>query len=198
MRWGLAVLFVGLLAAPATASATIHTGGISFPEPTNPPSIGVPPPPLIEQGEFDHTVSVTYDDQAGTVTIRTEVFDPAHWSKHHSRTNFTLGPHCYQGPERERLYGVWEAGGSSAPSHEGEFRVIGEVNLEGFGGEVYSTGSFDGQAFTLTFQSPDFVNQEWYCFGYKPAGEGGVVEHQFYLNGYSTPSEPEPATPPNG
>ena len=39
------------LVAPGVASATIHTGRILFPEPHNPPSIGVPPPPAVQAKE---------------------------------------------------------------------------------------------------------------------------------------------------
>jgi hypothetical protein len=177
-----------VLAPPTIASATVHTGGIAFAEPTNPPRIGAPLPPLVEREEFDHTVSATYDDQAGTLTVRTEVFDPARWGERHRRTEITLGPRCYQGREPDRLYGVWEAG---------ESNVRGEVNLEGFAGQVYGTGSFDGQAFTVTFQSPYFTGKEWRCFTMTYAGEDLTPsernEQSFSLSGYPSQSQPAPA-----
>jgi hypothetical protein len=83
---------LGLL-APGSASATIHSGRIVFPEPHNPPSIGVPPPPAVQTKEFTREVIIRYDASAGTVTLRAEVFDPTLWGEQIGES-FKLGPKC--------------------------------------------------------------------------------------------------------
>ena len=81
------------LVAPGLASATIHTGRIVFPEPHNPPSIGVPPPPAVQTKEFTREVIIRYNASAGTVTLRAEVFDPTLWGEQIGES-FKLGSKC--------------------------------------------------------------------------------------------------------
>lgn len=161
-----------MLALPGSALATIHEGHIRFAEPTDPPSIGEAPTPLVEQDEFDQTVSVVYDDEAGTITLTTTVFDPGRWGERHEEESFRAGPSCT--PEEEGLYGElsgeWQA---KPPSEEVINGIVvshepgvteGTVRLSGIAGTVHGAGSFDGQAFSITFADPHFANLEWRCF----------------------------------
>jgi hypothetical protein len=157
-KWSvwLVVVVIGLL-APSGASAVVHTGGAQFEEPTNPPSIGAPPPPLVDTQEFDHTITATYDDQAGTLTVTVEVFDPAHWGARHTRDEFALGPKCEEGEAelQGRLFTETSGGTESA--------VDGSVTLKGYAGAVAGTGSFNGQFFSVAFHDAQFVGREWRC-----------------------------------
>jgi hypothetical protein len=72
-----AAVVVSLL-APSLAHATVHSGRIVFPEPQNPPSIGVPPPPAIQTRQHDHEVVIQYNASLGSVTFSAEVWDTGH------------------------------------------------------------------------------------------------------------------------
>ncbi len=155
------------LVAPGVASATIHTGRIVFPEPHNPPSIGVPPPPAVQTKESTREVIIRYNASAGTVTLRAEVFDPTLWGEQIGES-FKLGPKCLS--YEENLFHPLEfsANMSARPKRAGLLGeevggVTGEATLRGYTGHVSSTGMFNGRYFEITFTSSAFRNRNWRC-----------------------------------
>ena len=137
------------LIAPGVASATIHTGRIVFPEPHNPPSIGVPPPPVVQTKESTREVVIRYNASAGTVTLRAEVFDPTFWGEQIGES-FKLSPKCLSYDEDLFHPPKFSASMSARPKRAGLLGeevggVTGEATLRGYTGHVSSTGTFNGR-----------------------------------------------------
>jgi hypothetical protein len=155
------------LIAPGVASATIHTGRIVFPEPHNPPSIGVPPPPAVQTKESTREVIIRYNASAGTVTLRAEVFDPTLWGEQIGES-FKLGPKCLSYDESVFHPPDFSANMSARPKRMGLLGeevggVTGEATLRSYTGHVSSTGTFNGRYFEITFTSSAFRNRNWHC-----------------------------------
>jgi hypothetical protein len=162
----IAVLTVALV-APSVAGAAVHSGRAIFPEPGNPPSIGVPPPSADQTREYDREVVIHYDASVGSVTLSAEVWDPVYWGEKYGET-FSIGSKCKEGPlslfgpsdfeghiqaqPRERGLGGTERGG-----------VVGKATLRGYTGQVEATGVFNGKRFEITFRSSAFRNRNWRC-----------------------------------
>ncbi len=159
----MAVVVVGLV-TPGVAGAVVHSGRVVFPEPRNPPSIGVPPPPADQAHEDDREVVIRYNASLGSVTFSAEVWDPSYWGEKYGES-FSLGSKCKEGPfgpndfearveaqPRERGLGGPERGG-----------VSGKATLRGYTGHVESTGTFNGKRFEITFRSRSFRNRDWRC-----------------------------------
>jgi hypothetical protein len=155
------------LTAPGVATATIHAGRIVFPEPHNPPSIGVPPPPAVQTKESTREVIIQYNASAGTVTLRAEVFDPTFWGEQIGE-GFKLGPKCVSYDESTFHPPNFNASMSARPKRTGLLGeevggVTGEATLRGYTGHVSSVGTFNGRYFKITFTSSAFRNQNWHC-----------------------------------
>lgn len=160
------VVAFGLI-APGADSATIRTGRIVFPEPHNPPSIGVPPPPAVHAKESTREVIIRYNASAGTVALRAEVFDPSLWGEQIGES-FKLGPKCLSYHESVFNPPEFSANMSARPKRAGLFGeevggVTGEATLRGYTGHVSSTGTFNGRYFEITFTSSAFRNRNWRC-----------------------------------
>ncbi|MGH3426719.1 MAG: hypothetical protein ACRDQZ_04010 [Mycobacteriales bacterium] len=157
---------LGLL-APGSASATVHSGHIVFPEPHNPPSIGVPPPPAVQAKETTREVVIRYNASAGTVTLRAEVFDPTLWGEQIGES-FKLGSKCFSYNESVFHAPNFSANMSARPKRMGPLGeqvggVTGDATLRGYAGHVSSTGTFNGRYFEITFTSSAFRNRSWRC-----------------------------------
>lgn len=155
------------LVAPSVASAAIHTGRIVFPEPHNPPSIGVPPPPSVQTKESTREVIIRYNASAGIVALRAEVFDPTLWGEQIGES-FKLGPKCLSYDESTLHPPAFSANMSAKPRRTGLLGeelggVTGEATLRGYTGHVSSTGTFNGRYFEITFTSSAFRNRNWRC-----------------------------------
>jgi hypothetical protein len=155
------------LTTPGVASATIHTGRIVFPEPHNPPSIGLPPPPAVQTKESTREVIIQYNASAGTVTLRAEVFDPTFWGEQIGES-FEFGPKCLSYNESAFHPPEFNASMSARPKRIGLLGeevggVSGEATLRGYTGHVSSTGTFNGHYFEITFSSSAFRNRNWHC-----------------------------------
>lgn len=155
------------LVAPVGASATIHAGRIVFPEPHNPPSLGVPPPPAVQPKESTREVIIRYDANTGTVTLRAEVFDPALWGEQIDES-FELGPECLSYDESVFHPPEFSASMSATPKRLGLLGeevggVSGKATLRGYTGHVSGTGTFNGGYFEITFTSSAFRNRNWRC-----------------------------------
>jgi hypothetical protein len=137
------------LIAPGVAGATIHTGRIVFPEPRDPPSIGVPPPPAVQAKESTREVVIRYDASAGTVSLRAEVFDPGFWGEQIGES-FKLGSKCLSYDESVFHPPDFSASMSARPKRVG---LLGE--------EV--GGVTGGRYFEITFTSSVFRNRNWRC-----------------------------------
>ena len=139
----LAAAAFGLI-APGVAGATIHTGRIVFPEPRNPPSIGVPPPPAVQAKESTHEIIIRYDASAGTISLRAEVFDPSFWGEQIGES-FRLGSKCLSYNESVFHPPAFNASMSARPKRVGLLGeevggVTGEATLRGYTGHVNGTG----------------------------------------------------------
>jgi hypothetical protein len=155
------------LIAPGVASATIHAGRIVFPEPHNPPSIGVSPPPAVQTKESTREVIIRYNASAGTVTLRAEVFDPTLWGEQIGES-FKLGPKCLTYDESVFHPPEFSANMSARPKRAGPLGeevggVTGEATLRGYAGHVSSAGTLNGRYFEITFTSSAFRNRNWRC-----------------------------------
>jgi hypothetical protein len=155
------------LIAPGVAGATIHTGRIVFPEPRNPPSIGVPPPPAVQAKESTREVIIRYNASAGIVSLRAEVFDPSFWGEQIGES-FKLGSKCLSYDESAFHPPDFSASMSARPKRVGLFGeevggVTGEATLRGYTGHVSGTGTFNGRYFEVAFTSSAFRNRNWRC-----------------------------------
>lgn len=155
------------LIAPGVASAMTHTGRMVLPEPHNPPSIGVPPPPAVQTKESTREVIIRYNASAGTVTLRAEVFDPTFWGEQIGES-FRLGPKCLSYDESAFHTPDFSGNMSARPKRTGLFGeevggVTGEATLRGYTGHISSIGTFNGRYFEITFTSSAFRNQNWRC-----------------------------------
>jgi hypothetical protein len=182
-----AAVVVSLL-APSLAHAAIHSGRAVFPEPRNPPSIGVPPPPADQAHEYDREVLIQYNASLGSVTFSAEVWDPGYWGEKYGES-FSLGAKCKEGllslegpsefkasidahPKEQALGGI-ERGG-----------VTGKATLHGYAGEVESNGTFNGKRFEITFHSSRFRNRDWRCAGIHEPPDKPTT---FHLDNWSKP-----------
>jgi hypothetical protein len=158
-----AAVAVSLL-TPALANATIHSGRVVLPEPRNPASIGVPPPPAVQAHERDHEVVIRYNASVGSVTFVDELWDPHYWGETLSES-FSLGPKC-----EDRYF----SGASEFQAHIEAYPkrielgterggVAGKATLRGFTGQVLSEGTFNGTRFEITYRSNEFRNRNWRC-----------------------------------
>lgn len=194
-RFGLSLLAVaGLAALPASAAAAIHTGHIAFEEPQSPPSLGAPIIP-VEHTAYLSRVSMAYDDQAGTLTITAEDFDPEFWGSVLDPISFELGPRCLEGGAGTSalLEGELHAGSERGRT---TFRedpvtqapVVATVSRRGFAGQLAGAGSFDGQTFVATFSDPGLAGLALRCVTLFI----NPVE-TFPLSGYTAPAAPKQA-----
>ncbi len=156
---------LGLL-APGSASATVHSGRIVLPEPHNPPSIGVPPPPADQTKESTREVVIRYNARAGSVSLRAEVWDAGFWGERIDES-FKLGPKCLNYEEsifhQPEFSANMEARPKNPPPLLVQSGVWGEATLRGYAGHVNSTGTFNGRYFEITFTSSAFRNRNWRC-----------------------------------
>ena len=155
------------LIAPGVAGATINTGRIVFPEPRNPPSIGVPPPPAVQAKESTREVIIRYDASAGTVSLRAEVFDPSFWGEQIGES-FKRGSKCLSYDESVFHPPAFSASMSARPKRVGLLGeevggVTGEATLRGYTGHVSGTGTFNGRYFEITFTSTRFRDRNGRC-----------------------------------
>jgi hypothetical protein len=162
----MAIFAVGLV-TPGVAAAVVHSGRVVFPEPRNPPSIGVPPPPADQTHEYDREVVIRYNANVGSVTFSAEVWDPGYWGEKYGE-GFSIGSKCKEGPLS--LFGPsdFEASVDARPREPGlggteRGGVAGKATLRGHTGHVESTGTFNGKRFEITFRSRSFRNRNWRC-----------------------------------
>ena len=162
----MAVFAVGLV-IPGVAVALVHSGRIVFPEPRNPPSIGVPPPPADQAREDDREVVIRYNASLGTVTFSAEVWDSSYWGEKYYE-GFSIGSKCKEGPLSDFGPSEFVATVKAQPKERGldgreRGGVAGEATLRGYTGHVGSTGTFTGKQFEITFSSSSFRNRNWRC-----------------------------------
>ena len=180
--FALAISIFGL--APASASATVHVGRASFEEPQNSPSLG-DPPPAIQRHEYLREITVTYDDQAGSITITAESFDPSLWGSRLEKTAFQLGPKCEEGAGGEQALVEGSFHGVEEYDEEGRSPTEvarGTLIRDGFQGSLEAVGPFNGQLFSLTYSNPNLAGLELRC-----ATLPGYEDQSFPLNGYPQP-----------
>jgi hypothetical protein len=176
----LAAAMFGLM-GPATASATIHSGSFVFVEPQYGPSLE-PEPSAIETKQYVREVSVVYDDQAGSITITAENYDPSHWGSKLGRVLFQLGPKCeengYEGEEQALVEGSFHGLNEYDELEHSPAEITrGTLTLRGYGGQLEVVGPFNGQTFSITYANPHLVGLELRC----ATVEGGTIE----LGGYT-------------
>jgi hypothetical protein len=162
--FALAISILGLI-VPAVAFGTIHTGRVIFEEPQDGLSLE-PRPPAVETREYLHEVAISYDDEAGSITITAENYDPSHWESKLEREGFRLAPKCSEVEEsgdslvRGEFHGVQEY---DELDHAASEITRGTLSLEGFAGSLEAVGPFDGRTFTITYANPHLFGLELRC-----------------------------------
>ena len=179
---------VGLLSS-GVAVAAVHSARVVFPEPRNPPSIGVPPPPAIQAHQYDHEVVIQYNASLGSVTFSAELWDPAYWGEKYGE-GFSLGAKCKEGPLSLEGPSEFKASVDAQPKEQalgGTERggVTGKATLRGYTGEVESEGTFNGKRFEITFHSNRFRNRNWRC---AEVHEPVLKPTTFHLDNWSKPT----------
>ena len=175
------------LFAPALAHATVHSGRILFPEPRNPPSIGVPPPPAIQTHEYDREVVIQYNASLGTVTFSAEVWDPAYWGEKYGES-FSLGAKCKEGPLSLEGPSEFKASVDAQPKEQ----ALGGTERGGVTGKATLPATppsgkrrtFNGKRFEITFHSNRFRNRSWRC---AEVHEPVLKPTTFHLDNWSKP-----------
>jgi hypothetical protein len=162
----MAILTVGLV-TPGVAAAVVHSGRVVFPEPRNPPGIGVPPPPADQAHEYDREVVIRYNASLGSITFSAEVWDPSYWGEKYGE-GFSIGSKCKEGPLSLSGPSQFAASVKAQPKERGlggteRGGIAGEATLRGYTGHVESTGTFNGKRFEITFRSRSFRNRNWRC-----------------------------------
>jgi hypothetical protein len=191
----LVCLAVLALALPSVAEATVHYGDETFAPPSVAPTIGpqlptcnpqevYPPETGNEEGplyecnrptESIHTVSVTYNDQTGSLTLKVTVFDPQLWGPVlNEPEGFSIGRNC-NADERE-LDGDFE--GPEATWENGRPPAENKVGLYGYQGEVEGTVAWTGEAHVFTWASAAFAHKDWRCVTLD------ATSQSFSLNGW--------------
>jgi len=157
---------IGLLSS-GVAVAAVHSGRIIFPEPHNPPSIGVPPSPADQTHEYDREVVIQYNASLGSVTFSAELWDAGYWGEKYGES-FSLGAKCKEGPLSLEGPSEFKASVDAQPKEQalgGTERggVTGKATLRDYAGEVESNGTFNGKRFEITLHSNRFRNRNWRC-----------------------------------
>jgi hypothetical protein len=206
------LLALGFGLAPASASAVVYSGSTTFPAPTGNPSLNGPAPDPAQTAEYLHTLSASYDDQSGSVTISFGLYDPGTWGPvltsgdggsgsggqlvsppiEFELGDVTPGVSCNPNGGVPGIDGpplgspvLSSSVDSTYNDNDGSFAgdTIG-ATLEGYSGQVSAPVSFDGTTFTATVQNPNFQGHIWDCL---------VLDQSFELQ-LSPP--PPPPTPP--
>jgi hypothetical protein len=191
-----AAAFTLMAAIAAPAGATVHYGSATFKQPTEKPSIGPQPPPCDQhvkepweapEGECStptegiERVTVAYDDQAGSLTLKVTVYDPQYWGAVLPDEGFDLGRTC----GAEELEGNFEGEDSI---YQPTGHVEGEANgvaLHGYEGAVDGSVDWTGQEHIFAWQAPAFAHRDWRCL---TLDRGGSIN----LGGWPEPRRPSP------
>ena len=171
----------GLLAAAASlgvvgsASAAIRTATLTLAAPMQPPSL-VPEPPIVDDTPYPDTMSVSYDDAAGSVTGAGSFFDPAYWSSNPAPGldgdlpvfGFDLYTNCGTNPRQPTPSGLDLTLGvdPGTPFSSDNPSTTSGASLTGYAGSLDGTGSFDGTNYIGTVQSPAFIGRDFRCVQY--------------------------------
>jgi len=190
--------------------------------PPQPPSL-TPQPSILDGPEpYFNTVSVAYDDVAGTVTGSFVLYDPAYWAQNMdtygsgsgSGIQIDLSTSCMDQYQMPAV--MWPVGGapSAWPGEDLTFTLAPdsfsndafdvESSLTGYESAVTGSGSFDSTTYSGTVQSPYFVGQNFRCASISlintatntdPENAGpdyGSDNGWQWLDGYAPPPPPPP------
>ena len=190
------VIFAAGLVSSGAAGAMVHNGRVVFPEPRNPPSIGVPPPPADRTREYDREVVIQYNASLGSVAFSAEVWDPGYWGEKYGES-FSIGSKCKEGPLS--LFGPseFEASVEARPKERGLDEVegggvAGKATLRGYTGHVEGNGTFNGKRFEIAFRSSAFRNRNWRCAEIHEPPDKPTT---FHLDNWTKPKPKAPHRP---
>jgi hypothetical protein len=183
------VIFAVGLVSSSVGGATVRSGRAVFPEPHNPPSIGVPPPPADQAHQYDREVVIQYNASLGSVTFSAELWDAGYWGEKYGES-FSLGAKCKEGPFSLEGPSAFKASVDAQPKEQGlggteRGGVTGKATLRGFTGQVESNGTFNGKRFEVTFRSSRFRNRSWRCAEVHPEPTDKATT--FYLDNWYQP-----------
>jgi hypothetical protein len=183
------VLMVAVLAArPMVASADVRQDSASW-DPPNVPSLDNRPPE-VENNRYLDTLSIRYDDQAATLTIRTLLYAAAKWGNDLGRIEVDLGGVCDDEPVVKAVY---YSGNRYVNPDQGEPYQVPEssasMQIDGYAGTADGTVAFDGKAFTTTFSHPALKSLDLRCVHVEGKDDGsrnslGYPYEPFYLRGF--------------
>src|SRR3954452_21243157 len=172
-----AVCLLGALACAPAASADVRQGEQAWEAPEVPSLDGRPPE--VERVQSIDTVSVRFDDEAGTLTITTRLYAPEKWGYDLGSVSVHLGVTCDDEPVTaaysSRIERVWPDDGGpayDAPSMQASLAI------DGYTGQAVGTLGFDGRIFAATYSHEALKGLDLRCVstrGYE----------DFYLDGYA-------------
>ncbi|MES1193877.1 MAG: hypothetical protein ABUM26_06090 [Solirubrobacterales bacterium] len=184
------VLMVAVLAVrPGVASADVRQDSVSWDAPTVPSLDNRPPE--IESRRYLDTVENRYDDEAGALVIRTQLFAPGRWGNDLGRIGLDLSAVC-DGAQTVRT--TYSSANRGVNPDQGEPYLVPEssasMQIDGYAGAAGGTLSFDGQAFTATFSHPALKSLDLRCVSIEGEDDGGGRSlgsgyEPFYLDGFA-------------
>ena len=178
-----ALMLIVLCGAVPAAAADVRQGAQGWEAPEAPSLDGRAP--LIERERAIDTVTVRFDDMAGTLTVTTRLYAPQVWGPRLGRVEVTLGTDCDQDPvtlsyssDIQRVYPDDE----SAPSYDA-VQTAATMTLDGYEGQAPGTVSFDGTTFTTSYTHEALKDLDLRCVHVRQPD--ATSYESFYLDGYA-------------
>jgi hypothetical protein len=163
-----------ILACARPASADVRQGEQGWEAPDRPSLDGRPPE--IERTQYVDTMSVHYDDEAGTLTLTTRLYAPEKWGADLGSIRVGLGATCDYDQPATVTYssGVEDDGGApyDAPT------ASATLAIDGYDGVADGVVTFDGRTFATTYSHEALKGLDLRCVS--PDGL-----ESFYLDGYA-------------
>jgi hypothetical protein len=174
---------------PVAASAEVRQDSASW-DPPSVPSLDGRPPEVENRRHLD-TVEVRYDDEAGALVIRTQLFAPGRWGDDLGRIGLDLSSGCDDAPTVRTTYSstsTWVNPDQGEPYQVPESSA--SMEIDGYAGAAGGTLSFDGKAFTATFGHPALKSLDLRCVSIEGKDDGGGRSlgsgyEPFYLDGFA-------------
>lgn len=173
----LVALVVTALALPRPAAAAVREAAITFDRPETPPSLD-DRPPVEERERYLETALASYDNAAGTLTIRARLFAAEIWGRGIA-VSFGVDSACAD-VEAPTVRGSFSASSKMVyidPEHEGFVPVdAAELRVAGYEGKAPGTLEFDGRTFTATYAHAALRGLDLRCLDVRGASSPSSAE----------------------
>lgn len=176
------------LIAPAAAEATVRSVTFTYDRPAQPPSL-TPEPPITQTQAYVQSVSVRYDDRAGTLQAHMTVYDAAFWQGKLPGIWLDLDSTCDNATNGDALivasfsYSVHDDEDDAGnPTSTTEAHAT--LTRAGYNGSAMGTvaPAADG-GLDASFQHPTLVDLDLRCVGVSTGGSLGAQDSR-YFDGY--------------